>query len=104
LLFGNAERAIVEIAHRFAKGEKVQDIKFMRGTAHFIKEIPADFAVKDSTDFDKVGAISPPINPYQEEPACDKSESQNDAEIKITPLIQSSVSISWAIFAIRTSV
>ncbi|MDD2863642.1 MAG: YgiQ family radical SAM protein, partial [Methylococcales bacterium] len=88
LVFGNAERAIVEIAHRLAKGEKVQDLKFIRGTAHFIKEIPADFAVKDSTDFDKLGAIAPPVNPYQEEPACDRSESQNEDEITITPLIQ----------------
>ena len=88
LLFGNAERAVVEVAHRLAKGEKIQDIKFMRGTAHFVKEIPADFAVKDSTDFDKVGAIAPPINPYQEEPACDKSASENTDEIKVAPLIQ----------------
>ncbi|MDD5214501.1 MAG: YgiQ family radical SAM protein [Methylococcales bacterium] len=88
LVFGNAERAIVEIAHRLAKGEKVQDLKFIRGTAHFIKEIPADFAVKDSTDFDKLGAIAPPVNPYQEEPPCDKSETENAGEITITPLIQ----------------
>jgi uncharacterized radical SAM protein YgiQ len=88
LLFGNAERAIVEVAHRLAKGEKIQDIKFMRGTAHFVKEIPADFAVKDSTDFDKLGAIAPPINPYQEEPSCDKSEKENDDEIKVAPMIQ----------------
>ena len=87
LVFGNAERAIVEIAHRLAKGEKVQDLKFIRGTAHFVKEIPADFAVKDSTDFDKLGAITPPVNPYQEEPACDKSENSND-EIPIAPQIQ----------------
>ncbi len=90
LLFGNAERAIVEVAHRLAKGEKIQDIKFMRGTAHFVKEIPADFAVKDSTDFDKVGAIAPPINPYQEEPPCDKSENVTvEDEIKVAPMIQS---------------
>ncbi len=89
LLFGNAERAIVDVAHRLAKGEKIQDIKFMRGTAHFVKEIPADFAVKDSTDFDKPGAIAPPINPYQEEPPCDKSDAENADEIKVAPLIQS---------------
>lgn len=88
LVFGNAERAIVEIAHRLAKGEKVQDLKFIRGTAHFVKEIPADFAVKDSTDFDKVGAITPPVNPYQEEPSCDKSQSTDADEIQITPQIQ----------------
>ncbi len=73
LVFGNAERAIVEISHRLAKGEKIQDLKFIRSTAHFVKEIPDDFAVKDSTEFDKVGAVTLPQNPYQEEPACDKS-------------------------------
>jgi uncharacterized radical SAM protein YgiQ len=88
LLFGNAERAIVDVAHRLAKGEKVQDLKFMRGTAHFVKEIPVDFAVKDSTDFDKPGAIAPPVNPYQEEPPCDKSETENADEINVAPLIQ----------------
>lgn len=88
LVFGNAERAIVEIAHRLAKGEKVQDLKFIRGTAHFVKEIPADFALKDSTDFDKLGAITPPVNPYQEEPPCDKAASQDDEEIKIAPIVQ----------------
>jgi len=87
LLFGNAERAIVDVAHRLAKGEKIQDIKFMHGTAHFVKEIPADFAVKDSTDFDKIGAVASPVNPYQEEPACDKSENSND-EILVAPQIQ----------------
>ena len=71
LLYGNAERAIIEVAHRLAKGEKIQDIQFMRGTAHFVKTVPADFAVKDSTEFDKPGATAPPVNPYQEEPPCD---------------------------------
>ncbi len=88
LVFGNAERAIVEIAHRLAKGEKIQELKFIRGTAHFVKEMPTDFAIKDSTDFDKVGEVMPPQNPYQEEPACDKAESVNNDEIKIAPLIQ----------------
>ena len=33
LLYGNAERAIVEIAHRLAKGEPVRAITDVRGTA-----------------------------------------------------------------------
>lgn len=33
LLFGNAERALVEIAHRAARGEKLSDIHDVRGTA-----------------------------------------------------------------------
>ncbi|WIM06653.1 MAG: YgiQ family radical SAM protein [Candidatus Nitricoxidivorans perseverans] len=33
LLFGNAERAIVDLAHRLAKGERIEDIRDLRGTA-----------------------------------------------------------------------
>ncbi len=71
LVYGNAERQIVEIAHRLANGEHISELKGIRGTAHFVKQIPEGFAVKDSTDIDKPGALMPPANPYQEEPACD---------------------------------
>jgi uncharacterized radical SAM protein YgiQ len=33
LLFGNAERALVELTHRLARGEKIGDIRDLRGTA-----------------------------------------------------------------------
>lgn len=90
LLFGNAERAIVEVAHRLAKGEKIQDIQFVRGTAHFVKTLPTEFAIKDSTEFDKPGVIAPPVNPYQDAPACDTSKTaQNTAETVIAPHIAS---------------
>ena len=89
LLYGNAERAIIEVAHRLAKGEKIQDIQFMRGTAHFVKTVPAGFAVKDSTEFDKPGATAPPANPYQEEPPCDTSQkTETTDETPVAPLIQ----------------
>ncbi|MEQ1531230.1 MAG: YgiQ family radical SAM protein, partial [Methylococcales bacterium] len=71
LVYGNAERQIVEIAHRLANGETISALHGIRGTVHFVKQIPANFQVKDSTDIDKPGAISPAVNPYQEEPACD---------------------------------
>jgi uncharacterized radical SAM protein YgiQ len=72
LVYGNAERQIVEIAHRLANGEAISDLKGIRGTVHFVKQIPEGFAVKDSTDIDHPGAVIPLQNPYQEEPACDK--------------------------------
>ena len=72
LVYGNAERQIVEIAHRLANGETISELKGIRGTVHFVKQIPEGFAVKDSTDIDHPGAVIPPQNPYQEEPACDK--------------------------------
>ncbi|MDP2792515.1 MAG: YgiQ family radical SAM protein [Sulfurisoma sp.] len=36
LLFGNAERALVELTHRLAKGEKIADITDLRGTAFMV--------------------------------------------------------------------
>ena len=72
LVYGNAERQIVEITHRLAGGEAINEITGIRGTVHFVKQVPEGWSVKDSTDIDKPGAPSPIQNPYQEEPACDK--------------------------------
>ena len=36
LVFGNAERALVEIAHRVARGEKLNEIRDIRGTAFIV--------------------------------------------------------------------
>lgn len=85
LVYGNAERQIVEIAHRLAQDEPISDLKGIRGTVHFVKQIPEGFRVKDSTEIDKPGALSPLQNPYQEEPACDKKPEAeaNPAEIAV---------------------
>lgn len=37
LLYGNAERAIVEVAHRIASGDPVQTIRNVRGSAYLLK-------------------------------------------------------------------
>ncbi len=75
LVYGNAERQIVEIAHRLAAGEAIQDLSFIRGTVHFCKQIPENWAVKDSTEIDKPGKLQPPQDPYQEQPACEQKPS-----------------------------
>ncbi len=80
LVYGNAERQIVEIAHRLSNGEAVTDLKGIRGTVHFVKKIPGDWTEKDSRSVDKPGVINPPTNPYQEEPACDKKPSVSNDE------------------------
>ncbi|TXI11850.1 MAG: YgiQ family radical SAM protein [Polynucleobacter sp.] len=64
LLYGNAERAVVEIAHRLAKGEEIGLINDIRGTA-FVRRHPAPgFVEIDSSTVDTPGVIDPPINPY----------------------------------------
>ena len=82
LVYGNAERQVVEIAHRLAQGEAIADLKGIRGTVHFVKQIPAGWQLKDSTDIDKPGALNPQIDPYQEAPACDlKPEPTGDGQV-----------------------
>jgi uncharacterized radical SAM protein YgiQ len=89
LVYGNAERQIVEIAHRLANGELITDLKGIRGTVHFVKQIPGHWTEKDSTSVDKPGVINPPTNPYQEEPACDKkpSISSDEKVVQFTRII-----------------
>ena len=64
LLYGNAERALVELTHRIAKGEPIGDITDIRGTAFIRKSIPEDWLEVASTQMDKPGRIDTPINPY----------------------------------------
>jgi uncharacterized radical SAM protein YgiQ len=70
LVYGNAERAIVEIAHRLAKGTPIAEIRDVRGTVFVSPGLPEGWAEMDSTRVDKPGRIEPKIDPYQEAPAC----------------------------------
>jgi len=70
LLYGNAERAIIEIAHRLAKREPIETITDIRGTAFVRKATPllpsgdAAWTEIDSTDIDTPGRIEQVMNPY----------------------------------------
>ena len=68
LLYGNAERAIVEIAHRLAAREPVEHITDVRGTAFVRRTDDASgqgwFAI-DSSSVDLPGRVDEHINPYQ---------------------------------------
>jgi uncharacterized radical SAM protein YgiQ len=65
LVYGNGERAIVEIAHRLGSGEEIHRIQDVRGTAFMLKDIPEDWQVIDSTNMDKPGRVERQINPYE---------------------------------------
>lgn len=64
LLYGNAERAIVEIAHRLARGEAIRDITDVRGTVFLRRDTPEGFFELDSSRVDTPGRIDRIINPY----------------------------------------
>ncbi|EGI77034.1 YgiQ family radical SAM protein [Hylemonella gracilis] len=67
LLYGNAERALVEVAHRIAAKEPVHEITDVRGTAFVRRESPPGddpwFEI-DSTEVDTPGHVEEHINPY----------------------------------------
>ena len=65
LLYGNAERALVEIAHRAAAGESLKDITDVRGTAFIRSTLPDDLKLIDSSSIDTPGKIDKHINPYE---------------------------------------
>jgi uncharacterized radical SAM protein YgiQ len=82
LLYGNAERALVEVAHRIAKREPMDTITDVRGTA-FVRrssglttltqgadgveittQMAGDWLEIDSTEVDRPGRIEDHVNPY----------------------------------------
>ena len=71
LIFGNAERALVDLAHRLDAGEAIADIRDLRGTAFMVKPgwLPGDdWAEVDSLALDRPGRIEPHTDPYAMEP------------------------------------
>jgi uncharacterized radical SAM protein YgiQ len=64
LVYGNGERQIVEIAHRLAKGEPIEALTDLRGTAFARTATPEGWTEIDSTTIDEPGNLNPPIDPY----------------------------------------
>ena len=75
LVFGNGERQVVEIAHRLAARETIDELTNIRGTGFIRKVLPEDWNEIDSTHIDdELGKVDVPKNPYAD------SESNNDIE------------------------
>ncbi len=89
LLYGNAERALAEIAHQIANGKSTQQLTDIRGTA-VVRAIPSDWTELDSTRIDWPSNIDAIPNPYEYgEPAnCTSKESIADAALplRIVPM------------------
>ena len=64
LVYGNAERAIVDIAHRLAARATTDSITDIRGTAFLRAATPSECIEIDSTRIDMPGPLNPPIDPY----------------------------------------
>jgi uncharacterized radical SAM protein YgiQ len=77
LFFGNAERPLVEVTHRLAAGETIDEMRDIRGTAIIVKEALPEWQGVDSTSLDRPGKIEPISSPYQMEPECDSQDKDN---------------------------
>ncbi len=64
LLYGNAERALVDLAHRLAAKEPVEAITNLRGTAFLRRDTPLDWFEINSTQVDTPGRTEAQVNPY----------------------------------------
>ncbi len=67
LLYGNAERALVELATSISNGTKVQELDSIRGTVVLKKSIPDGWTVVDSSRIDWPKNIDAIPNPYNME-------------------------------------
>ena len=88
LIFGNAERALVDLTHRLAAGEHIKDIRDLRGTAFMVPSgwLPGeDGGVHNSTRVDVPGKIDPHYSPYEmvqeDKTACATENASKSAEV-----------------------
>jgi len=80
LLYGNAERAIVDVAHRIAGGEAVDSMTDIRGTAIVRDAVPEGWTEIDSTRIDWPSRIDALPNPYEyKDPASESCATDNAA-------------------------
>ncbi|MBB1317830.1 YgiQ family radical SAM protein [Shewanella sp. SR43-4] len=64
LIYGNAERPLMEVARRIAAGEAIGDIDDVRGTATMRKEPMPGWRGMDSRKIDQLHKIEPLPSPY----------------------------------------
>ena len=79
LVYGNAERAILDLSHRIARGEQVADITDVRGTAFIRNDRPEGWWEINSTRIDRPGRIDQIVSPYvntQESAQCGTAQEE----------------------------
>jgi uncharacterized radical SAM protein YgiQ len=89
LLFGNAERAIAEVAHALADGQRIDDLVAIRGTTVIRDAVPEGWTEIDSTRVDWPGKLDKIPNPYEyvyNQQDKDPANAAAPAPVKIIPL------------------
>ncbi|WP_281214048.1 YgiQ family radical SAM protein [Shewanella insulae] len=82
LVYGNAERPLVELSHRLAAGESVSDIHDVRGTTVIRKEPLPGWKGMDSRKLDQLHKIDPIPNPYgADDVGCQNLSGPSDTKV-----------------------
>ncbi|HDX8341991.1 TPA: YgiQ family radical SAM protein [Aeromonas dhakensis] len=87
LIYGNAERPLIEVAHRIAGGETIETMQDIRGTAVIRKEPLPGWRGVDSSKLDQIGRIDPIPNPYMEGAPCSDDEGTAPVEQEAKPIL-----------------
>lgn len=90
LLYGNAERALCELAHLLGQGKNITAAGRLRGTTTIVSEAPKDFVEIDSTRIDWPNAIDKLPNPYHYDEGqtdCNKDKTQSAVEEEVVKII-----------------
>lgn len=91
LLYGNAERALAEVAHQISQGKTTEELSFLRGTAIVRDAVPDGWTEIDSTRVDWPAKIDEIPNPYdfherqEKEKAKQKEKEANGEAIEFNP-------------------
>jgi len=91
LVYGNAERQIVEIAKRLDAGDAIREMQDIRGTAFMRREVPAGWSELASTEVDTPGELIEHPDPYAMQPerpaaTCSDAPGLSDATIEAQPV------------------
>ncbi|QFU24740.1 YgiQ family radical SAM protein [Shewanella eurypsychrophilus] len=82
LVYGNAERPLVEISHRMASGELLSEMHNIRGTTVIRKEPLPEWKGMDSRKIDQLHKIDPIPNPYgADDVGCKNLSGPSDVKI-----------------------
>jgi uncharacterized radical SAM protein YgiQ len=87
LLYGNAERALVEVAQQIAAGHSIAEMTHIRGTAVLLDAVPEGWTEIDSTRIDWPSKIDAMPNPYEyKDPETQSCATDGSAATNETPV------------------
>ncbi len=90
LLYGNAERAIADVANQLSMGKSIDELQSIRGTAIIRSSVPAGWTEIDSTRIDWPKHVDEIPNPYEfdskEDGSCAKKDDLDTEQDELQPV------------------